>query len=107
MLYSGIRDVDRDSHNRLVNAWMFGVLAFIYTCALDWDHVWFFILKVTDPFNLTGIQGRPFHTVSVFLLYAVVVAVGITAFIVRQHVMISPKHGNIPITVILEQEQVT
>ena len=81
------KDVSRHSYQRLALAWKCGLLAFIYTCALDWDHIWFFVLKVADPINLTGIQGRPFHTVSVFLLYAVVVAIGITAFVVRRHVI--------------------
>ena len=79
--------VSTHTRKRLVNAWWCGVLGLVYSCALDWDHIWFFILQIPDPINLTGIQGRPFHAPVVFLLYAVVVSLGIVAFVLRRHVI--------------------
>ena len=87
--------MDRNINNRLVNAWYAGILGLVFACAVDWDHIWFFVFKITDPINLTGIQGRPFHTVGVFLLYAVVVSAGITALVFRRHVLIRRKERNI------------
>ena len=75
----------RDTDTGLGVAWKCGLLGLIFSCTLDWDHIWFFILKVPDPINLTGIPGRPFHTGAVFLLYALVVSLGILAFIVRRN----------------------
>ena len=77
--------MDSDTDTRLVAAWVFGVLGLLYSCFIDWDHIWHFLLQVPDPINLTGIQGRPFHTVAVVLLYAVVVAAGIVAFKTRRN----------------------
>ena len=82
------KDVLRHTHNRLVTAWKYGVLAFIYTCALDWDHIWVWILDTVPPLVLYT-PGRPFHTVVVFLVYAMVVSVGVVAFVVRRHNIIS------------------
>ncbi len=71
-------------HNRLVNTWMYGIFGFIYSCALDWDHVFVYIFKVQAPFNISGLPGRPFHDIGIFLLYAVVLSIGITASISRR-----------------------
>ena len=76
--------MDRHTDKRLANAWKCGILGFLFSCLVDFDHIWFFVLKVPDPYNLTGIQGRPFHTPLVFLLYAVVVSIGIVAFTIRR-----------------------
>ena len=46
----------------------------LFTVVLDWDHVWMFILQVSDPINFTGVQGRPFHTVGWFFLFSIVAA---------------------------------
>ena len=46
----------------------------IFTVALDWDHIWFFVLQVSDPVNFSGIPGRPFHTVGWFLLFSIAAA---------------------------------
>ena len=43
----------------------------LFTIALDWDHIWYWILQVPDPVNFTGIPGRPFHTVGLFLLQSI------------------------------------
>jgi len=53
------------------------LLGGLWSCALDWDHIWYWILSVPDPINFSGIQGRPFHTVGWFLLFSV-----LTAFVV-------------------------
>lgn len=79
--------MDRNFNQRLAFAWKLGILGFLFSCLVDWDHIWYFVLKVPDPINLTGIQGRPFHTPFVFLLYAMVVSLGIVAFVVRQYVV--------------------
>ena len=50
------------------------LLGGLWSCLLDWDHIWFWILKVPDPINFSGIQGRPFHTVGLFLLQSVFAA---------------------------------
>jgi len=50
------------------------LLGGLWSCALDWDHIWYWILQVPDPINFSGIQGRPFHTVGWFLLQSVVAA---------------------------------
>lgn len=47
------------------------LLGGLWSCVLDWDHIWFWILQVPDPINFSGIQGRPFHTVGFFLLQSV------------------------------------
>jgi len=75
--------VDRDTDNRLAHAWSIGICALLYTCALDWDHIWVWLLDTVPPVVLYT-EGRPFHTVGVFLLYAVVVSLGLTALIVRR-----------------------
>ena len=49
------------------------LLGGIWSCALDWDHIWYWILQVPDPINFSGIQGRPFHTVGLFLFQSVLV----------------------------------
>jgi hypothetical protein len=46
----------------------------VWSCALDWDHIFVWVLQVPDPINFSGIQGRPFHTVVCFLLQSVVAA---------------------------------
>jgi len=50
------------------------LLGGLWSCLLDWDHVWFWVFKVSDPLNFSGIQGRPFHTVGCFLLQSVFTA---------------------------------
>ena len=50
------------------------LLGGFWSCLLDWDHIWFWILQVPDPINFSGVQGRPFHTVGWFLLQSVVAA---------------------------------
>ena len=79
--------VHRHTRKRLALAWKCGVLGLVYSCALDWDHIWVWLLEVAPPINITGIQGRPFHHPVVFLLYAVVVSVGVVAFVLRRHVI--------------------
>ena len=50
------------------------LLGGLWSCALDWDHIWMFILQVPDPVNFSSIEGRPFHTVVCFLLQSVAAA---------------------------------
>jgi len=50
------------------------LLGGLWSCALDADHIWYWILHVPDPLNYSGIQGRPFHTVAWFLLFSVLAA---------------------------------
>jgi hypothetical protein len=50
------------------------LLGGLWSCALDWDHIWYWILKVPDPINFSGIEGRPFHTVGLFLLQSCIAA---------------------------------
>lgn len=50
------------------------LLGGLWSCVLDWDHVWYWVLQVPDPVNFSGIQGRPFHTVAWFLLQSVLAA---------------------------------
>ena len=50
------------------------LLGGLWSCALDWDHIWYWILSVPDPINFSGIQGRPFHTVVCFLLQSIIAA---------------------------------
>jgi hypothetical protein len=47
---------------------------FVFTVALDWDHIWYWVLQVPDPVNFSGIPGRPFHTVGWFLLQSIAAA---------------------------------
>lgn len=75
--------MDRHIDKRLVYAWWAGVFAFIYACAIDWDHIWVWLLDTVPPLVLYT-PGRAFHTTGVMLLYALVVSIGITAFIIRQ-----------------------
>ena len=49
----------------------YAFLGGLWSCVLDWDHIWYWILKVPDPINFSGIEGRPFHTVICFLLQSV------------------------------------
>ena len=58
----------------------------LYTVALDFDHIWVWLLGTEPPFVAPGIistQGRPFHTWYIFLGYAMVVSLGITALVRR------------------------
>lgn len=66
-----IRGLGLGSVNVLLGLACIGCL---FTIALDWDHLWMFILQVPDPVNFTGIQGRPFHTMGWFLLQSIVAA---------------------------------
>jgi len=50
------------------------LLGGLWSCALDADHIFMFILKIPDPINFSGIQGRPFHTVAWFLLFSCLAA---------------------------------
>jgi len=50
------------------------LLGGLWSCVLDWDHIWFWILQVPDPINFSGVQGRPFHAVGLFLLQSVFAA---------------------------------
>jgi len=50
------------------------LLGGLWSCLLDWDHVWYWMLQVPDPINFSGVQGRPFHTVGWFLLQSVFVS---------------------------------
>ncbi len=77
-------NVDLDIGQRLAKAWKCGIFGFVYSCVVDFDHIWAFILKCKEPLNVTGIYGRPLHSPIVFLLYAVVVALGLTAFVLRR-----------------------
>jgi len=77
--------VDRHFDKRLAFAWKCGILGLLFSCLVDFDHIWHFIFQVPDPINLTGIEGRPFHVWYIFLLYAVVVSLGIVAFVFRRH----------------------
>lgn len=77
--------MDRYFDKRLAHAWKCGIFGFLFSCLVDWDHIWYFIFQVPDPINFTGIQGRPFHTVVIFLLYAMVVSAGIVALAIRPH----------------------
>lgn len=52
----------------------YALLGGLWSCAVDWDHVWYWVLQVPDPVNLSGIPGRPFHTPVCFLLQSVVAA---------------------------------
>ncbi len=68
-------------------AFLSGLLA----CIVDWDHIWVWVFKTQPPtvlpsvlFNISS-EGRPFHTVYVFLLYALVLSIVCTAFVVRYH----------------------
>jgi len=54
------------------------LLGGIWSCALDWDHIFVWVFQIQDPINFSGIQGRPFHTVGWFLLQSI-----ITAFMAR------------------------
>jgi len=47
------------------------LLGGVWSCVLDWDHIWYWMLQVPDPINFSGVQGRPFHTVGWFLLQSV------------------------------------
>ena len=50
------------------------LLGGLWSCALDWDHLWMYLLHVPDPINFSGTQGRPFHTVGWFLVQSVLAA---------------------------------
>ena len=76
-------DVDRNTSNRLALARDMCIIALVYTCALDWDHIWLWLLETVPPLVLHT-PGRPFHAVVVFLVYAMVVSAGITALVVRR-----------------------
>ena len=46
----------------------------LWSCVLDWDHVFVWLLDISDPVNFSGIQGRPFHTVAWFVCWSVISA---------------------------------
>jgi len=62
----------------------------LLNCGVDWDHIWRWVLHVRPPLILQGLvftivsEGRPFHTVPVFLLYAFVFSFVATALITRR-----------------------
>jgi hypothetical protein len=58
----------------------------LYTVALDFDHLWTWILGTLPPVIFPGAistAGRPFHTWYIFLGYALVNAAWITALVRR------------------------
>ena len=59
------------------------LLGGLWSIALDWDHIWMFILQVKDPLSLSGFEGRPFHTVFGFLVQSVLLACITVALILR------------------------
>ena len=63
------------------------LLGGLYTVALDWDHLYVILSGITPVLIAPGVissAGRPFHTWYLFLVYAMVVSVGLTA-LVRRH----------------------
>jgi len=76
--------VDRHIDKRLAFAWKCGILGFLFSCLVDWDHIWVWLLDTVPPV-VYHTEGRPFHTVGIFFLYAVVVSLGIVAFVSRRH----------------------
>lgn len=76
--------MDRHFDKRLAHAWKCGIFGFLFSCLVDWDHIWVWILDTVPPVVLHT-KGRPFHTVAVFLLYAMVVSLGIVALAIRPH----------------------
>ena len=75
--------MDRHTDKRLAYAWKCGILGFIFSCAVGWDHIWVWVLDTVPPVVLHT-EGRPYHTPVVFLLYAMVVSLGIIAFTIRR-----------------------
>lgn len=68
----------------------FAFLSGFYACAVDWDHIWEWVLHTPTPWILPSVlfglssAGRPFHTVYFFVLYSVVLGGICTAFVVRR-----------------------
>jgi hypothetical protein len=61
-------------------------LAFLggfWSVALDWDHIWMFILQVPDPVTLSQFAGRPFHTITGVIVQSVLFSIITVALILR------------------------
>jgi hypothetical protein len=59
------------------------LLGGLWSVALDWDHIWYWVLHVPDPITLSGFEGRPYHTVFGFLVQSVLLACITVALILR------------------------
>ena len=59
------------------------LLGGLWSVALDWDHIWYWLLQVPDPFSLSGFTGRPFHTVTGVIVQSVLFACITVALILR------------------------
>ena len=61
----------------------------IYSCAVDFDHIWICILKTQPPWIFPGIvffissAYRAFHTLYIFAIYSLVLAGICTALVAR------------------------
>ena len=72
-------DTHRTAHNRLVNAWEFGICAVLFTCSLDViEKIAVFLIPIF-PFT-----ERPLHTLLFFGLFSLVFALGGTASYLRR-----------------------
>lgn len=59
-----------------------GFLVGLFSILVDFDHIWAFY-GLTEPFNLTGIYGRPFHVWYLFTAWALLYTCGIFALVAR------------------------
>jgi hypothetical protein len=59
------------------------LLGGLWSIALDWDHIFQWVLHVKDPLSLSGFEGRPYHTVFGFLVQSVLLACITVALILR------------------------
>ena len=70
----------RNAYHRIIIYLIVVIIATIgFSLWLDAFHI-FWWLGISEPFNYTGIYGRPDHSDNIFFLYAVVFASGLTAF---------------------------
>lgn len=78
------RDYQNYKRRTLINGLLgFALLGGFYSIIVDYDHIWVWIFHESPPFNLSGSPGRPFHTITIFLLYSMVLAPGISSLMSR------------------------
>jgi len=64
----------------------YSLLGGLWSCLLDFDHIWLYT-NVPNPLSIsTEYGGRPFHTIGCFFLFSVV-----SASVVRFHVILRKK----------------
>ena len=71
----------RGNRNVALRAFHYGIHGGIFSVIVDFDHIWWWLLKVPPPISFvqTHVFGRPFHTLPLFIAFAVLYSLWVVA----------------------------